>query len=163
MDYWIIAATKILTIGHGGLSLEEFLRRLQMHGITALADVRRFPTSKRHPHFARTNLAATLDERGIVYHWLGEKLGGYRTGGYESYANTSAFRSGCEELMRLAQLQPLSFMCAELDYRNCHRRFISTYLQQQGLEVRHISKHGELLAHAEAESGETMQISFKAA
>jgi hypothetical protein len=41
---------KIYTIGHGALTFEEFLRRLQAHGIAALADVRRFPTSKRHPH-----------------------------------------------------------------------------------------------------------------
>ncbi|MGH7596490.1 MAG: DUF488 family protein, partial [bacterium] len=63
---------KIYTIGHGALKLEEFLYRLQTHGIKTLADVRRFPTSKRHLQFVRANLAAALNEKGIVYHWLGE-------------------------------------------------------------------------------------------
>jgi uncharacterized protein (DUF488 family) len=51
-------------------------------------------------------------------------------------------------------------MCAELDYRGCHRRFIAAYLQQRGLDVWHIGKNGELFAHAEAEPSETIQIPF---
>jgi uncharacterized protein (DUF488 family) len=140
------------------LALEEFLRRLHKHKIEVLADVRRFPASKRHPHFSRAVLSAALNECGIAYQWLGEKLGGYRTGGYEAYTNTETFRRGCEELIRLARIQPLVFMCAELDYRGCHRRFIATYLQQKGFEVWHIDRLGGLSAHAEAEAGATMQI-----
>ncbi len=151
---------RIFTIGHGALALEDFLHRLQAYGIKALADVRRFPTSKRHPHFTRNNLAAALNEKEIIYHWLGDTLGGYRTGGYEAFTNTDTFRQGCEELIHLAQAQPLAFMCAELDYRGCHRRFIAAYLQQRGIEVWHIGKNGELFAHAEAVSRETMQIPF---
>lgn len=151
---------KIYTIGHGALTLEEFLRRLQVHGLKTLADVRRFPTSKRHPQFTRANLAAALNEKGIVYDWLGETLGGYSTGGYEAYANTGTFRQGCDELMNLAQAQPLAFMCAELDYRGCHRRFIAAYLQKRGAEVLHIDKMGGLIAHTDAEARETIQIPF---
>lgn len=151
---------KIFTIGHGALAFEEFLRRLQEHEIKALADVRRFPTSKRHPHFSRAALSAALNECGIAYHWLGEKLGGYRTGGYEAYTNTETFRRGCDELIRQAPIQPLAFMCAELDYHSCHRRFIAAYLQEQGLEVWHIDKMGDLSAHAEAAAGTTMHIPF---
>jgi len=160
MDYWMAVITKIFTIGHGALTLEEFLQRLQTHHIRALADVRRFPASKRHPHFSRAALSGALNKRGINYHWLGEKLGGYRTSGYETYAATDAFRNGCEELLRLAQVQTTAFVCAELDYRACHRRFIAAYLQQQGFEVWHIGKNGELLSHAVAESRETLQIPF---
>lgn len=152
--------TKIFTIGHGALQLEAFLQRLQMHHIRALVDVRRFPASKRHPHFSRAALADGLKKHEISYHWLGEKLGGYRTGGYETYTASCAFREGCEELLRLAQRQPAAFMCAELDYRACHRRFIAEYLQSQGVEVWHIAKNGELLSHALAESGATLQIPF---
>jgi uncharacterized protein (DUF488 family) len=146
---------KIFTIGHGALALEEFLRRLQTPGIKALADVRRFPTSKRHPQFARAGLAAALNRQGIAYYWLGETLGGY-----ETYMQTEAFRQGCRELIQLAQAQPLAFMCAELDYRGCHRRFISDSLHQSGFEIWHIGKSGELLPHAESESRITMQLPF---
>jgi len=151
---------KIFTIGHGALTLEEFLRRLQMHHIRALADVRRFPASKRQPHFSRATLAGALNKCEIAYHWLGEQLGGYHSDGYETYAATEAFRNGCEELLRLAQVQPTAFLCAELDYRACHRRFIAAYLQQQGVEVWHIDKSGGLLSHVEAGSGTTISISF---
>lgn len=151
---------KIFTIGHGGLTFEAFLRRLQTHDIDALADVRRFPASKRHPHFSRAPLAAALKENGIAYYWLGEALGGYRTGGYEAYVKTNTFRLGCNELARLAQKQRLAFLCAELDYRGCHRRFIATYLLSQGIEVWHIDKNGNLLAHASAAPEETMPIPF---
>jgi uncharacterized protein (DUF488 family) len=151
---------KIYSIGHGALAFEEFLHRLQAHAIKALADVRRFPASKRHPQFTRANLAAALNEKGIVYHWLGEMLGGYRTGGYEAYTNTDSFRQGCDELIHLAQAQPLAFMCAELDYRGCHRRFIAACLQHRGIDVWHIGKIGEVFAHSETESGNTMEIPF---
>jgi len=151
---------KIFTIGHGALPLEEFLQRLQTHQIHALADVRRFPASKRHPHFSRAVLAAALNKIAISYHWFGEKLGGYRTGGYDAYAVTGVFRAGCDELQQLAQKQPTAFMCAELDYRACHRRFIAEYLQQQGVEIWHIGKNGELFSHAVAESGVTLPIPF---
>ena len=153
--------TKIFTIGHGALQLAEFLQRLQAHHIRALTDVRRFPASKRHPHFSRVALNSALDQCKINYHWLGEKLGGYRTDGYETYGATAAFRDGCEELLQLAQQQPTAFMCAELDYRACHRRFIAEYLQPQGVEIWHIDKNGELLSHAVAESGVTLQIPFE--
>lgn len=154
------AVTKIFTIGHGALPLEEFIQRLQAYHIGALADVRRFPASKRHPHFSRAALATALKNCAIGYHWLGEKLGGYRTGGYETYAATAAFRDGCKELLQLAQQQPLACMCAELDYRACHRRFIAEYLQQQGVEIWHINKNGALLSQPVAESGATLQIPF---
>lgn len=152
--------TKIFAIGHGALQLEEFLQRLQMHHIRALADVRRFPASKRQPHFSRAALSGALNKCEINYHWLGEKLGGYRAGGYETYTATDAFRKGCEELLRLALMQSTACMCAELDYRVCHRRFIAEYLQSQGVEVWHIAKNGELLSHTLAEFGATLQIPF---
>lgn len=151
---------KIFTIGHGALPIDEFLERLRAHDIHVLVDVRRYPASKRHPHFSRAALAAALKNFGISYHALGEKLGGYRAGGYETYAATAAFQDGCKELLQLAQQQPAAFMCAELDYRACHRRFIAEHLQAQGVEVWHIGKNGELLSPAVAESGVTLPIPF---
>ncbi|MFQ6115851.1 MAG: DUF488 domain-containing protein [bacterium] len=53
-----------------------------------------------------------LKENNIVYHWLGEQLGGYRSGGYETYTHTAAFQQGLEELTELAQHQKTAIMCA---------------------------------------------------
>src|SRR5437667_247422 len=43
----------------------------------ALADVRRFPGSRKHPHFSRDRLATALPEAGAEYRWF-EALGGRR-------------------------------------------------------------------------------------
>ena len=60
----------ILTIGHSSHPLGIFLWLLRKHDITALADIRSYPGSKRHPHFSRESLTASLAEESIQYHWL---------------------------------------------------------------------------------------------
>src|SRR5690242_16003096 len=68
---------KLFTIGHSTHSLPVFLTLLAGHGIEALADIRRFPGSRKFPQFNQDNLASALQEAGIGYHWL-EALGGRR-------------------------------------------------------------------------------------
>ncbi len=58
-------SSTIWTIGHSTLPLEAFLGLLGHFGLQAVADVRRFPGSRRHPHFAKEALRASLAERGI--------------------------------------------------------------------------------------------------
>jgi uncharacterized protein (DUF488 family) len=67
----------IWTIGHSTRSLYEFIGLLREYRIEAIADVRRFPGSRRHPHFARDELAVSLIDEGIAYAWM-PKLGGRR-------------------------------------------------------------------------------------
>ncbi|HEU5209978.1 MAG TPA: DUF488 domain-containing protein, partial [Longimicrobiales bacterium] len=50
---------------------------LQAHGIELVADVRRFPGSRRFPQFSSEALALTLASAGIEYRWI-EALGGRR-------------------------------------------------------------------------------------
>jgi uncharacterized protein (DUF488 family) len=127
---------------------------LQAHGIRALADVRRFPGSRRHPHFGREQLEAFLGalSRGVEYVWMPE-LGGRRrprkdsphTGwrvegfrGYADYMETEEFATALSRLLDLAQHQPTAIMCAEQLWWKCHRRLISDALLAQGHEVVHI-------------------------
>ena len=49
---------KVHTVGHSTRSLDEMVEMLQAHGVTAIADVRRFPGSRRLPHFNAEHLAA---------------------------------------------------------------------------------------------------------
>src|SRR4026207_1694760 len=68
----------IWSVGHSTLLIGEFLELLVTAKIELLADVRRFPASRRHPQFNREALAASLDESGIAYeHFPG--LGGRRS------------------------------------------------------------------------------------
>src|SRR5574340_1387815 len=67
----------IWTIGHSTRTLEMFLDLLAVYRIEAVADVRRFPGSRRYPHFAKDALSESLPSRGIAYQWL-PRLGGRR-------------------------------------------------------------------------------------
>jgi uncharacterized protein (DUF488 family) len=66
------------TIGHSTRELDAFLALLTENKIESLADVRRFPGSRRHPHFNREALSATLQNAGITYTHF-PTLGGRRT------------------------------------------------------------------------------------
>lgn len=67
----------VFTLGHSTRGLEDFLALLAEHGVEVLADVRRYPGSRRFPHFRRETLAAALAAAGIAYHHL-PGLGGHR-------------------------------------------------------------------------------------
>ncbi len=74
----------IYSIGHSTHPMDEFVRLLQTHEIRCLVDIRRFSTSKKYPQFTRANLSERVNQDQINYVWLGEQLGGFRTGGYET-------------------------------------------------------------------------------
>ena len=144
----------VFTIGHSTRSIEDFLAMLRGAGVDCIADVRRFPFSRRHPQFNGEALAEALAAAGIGYrHFpaLGGRRGA-RAGGesphtlwrepgfrnYADYAETGEFRTAFEALLRLARERRLAVMCAEAVWWRCHRRIITDYLIAAGLEVRHI-------------------------
>jgi uncharacterized protein (DUF488 family) len=152
----------VLTIGHSNHPLERFLALLARHGVEALADIRRFPGSRKHPHFHRDNLAVVLPKSGVEYHWL-EALGGRRpkqqgespnlglkNQGFRNYADymlTDEFREGVETLLEVARRKRTAIMCAEGLFWQCHRRLVSDFLVANGVMVQHIMPDGELPAH----------------
>lgn len=58
---------ELFTIGHSTHSLDRFLALLAAQEIEALADIRRFPGSRKFPHFSQDNLASVLPKAGIEY------------------------------------------------------------------------------------------------
>jgi len=98
------AAFDLFTIGHSNHSIERFLELARGAGITAIADVRSTPASRRYPWFNQARLAPRLAEEGIAYLPLGDALGGrprdprfYRDDGvadYDAMARTGEFRAG---------------------------------------------------------------------
>ncbi len=67
----------IHTIGHSTRTIENFIGLLDAHHISMLVDVRRWPMSKRHPHFNRDALSNSLAKQGLAYLWR-QDLGGFR-------------------------------------------------------------------------------------
>jgi len=151
----------VYTVGHSTRALDEFLDLLAHHGIGGIADVRRFPASRRHPHFAREALARALGERGIAYDWLPE-LGGRRSSrgdsphvawrnaafrGYADHMESSEFRAGLERLLALATARPTAVMCAEAVPWRCHRQLIADALVARGIAVQHVTGPGVASTH----------------
>ena len=65
----------MMTIGHSTLSLEAFLRALKENGCSLLVDVRRYPGSRRYPHFGQKELFASLEKEGIAAVWRDRAAG----------------------------------------------------------------------------------------
>lgn len=140
------------TLGHSTRSLEEFLALLDAHGIAGIADVRRFPASRRHPQFAREALAASLAATGRAYTWLPALGGrrpvrpdsphvGWREPGFRGYADhmeTAEFRGGLDALLVLAAARPTAVLCAEAVPWRCHRQLLSDALVARGADVVHV-------------------------
>jgi uncharacterized protein (DUF488 family) len=151
----------VWTIGHSTQSLEEFTGLLTVHGITALADVRRFPGSRRHPQFNSDALATGLREVGIQYEAF-PALGGRRNPrpdstnvawrnasfrGYADYMETAEFQSGIERLLAIARTHRTAVMCAEALWWRCHRALIADYVKAAGHDVLHIRAGGPPVVH----------------
>lgn len=149
------------TIGHSTRTIDEFLALLRDAGVEALADVRRFPRSRRLPHFGQDALAGSLAHAGIVYEHFPE-LGGRRRPrpdspntawrdegfrGYADYMTTDEFRAGIARLLELSGQKPTAFMCAEALWWQCHRGLIADYLKAGGHEVLHIMGGGKIQPH----------------
>lgn len=145
-------ACTVWTVGHSTLSEADFLALLASHEIEALADVRRFPASRRYPHFNGSALQASLASRGMEYLAL-PALGGRRaaapdspnTGwrnesfrGYADHIATEEFAGGMRELRALARRRRTAIMCAEAVWWRCHRSLISDVLKAEGWTVIHI-------------------------
>jgi uncharacterized protein (DUF488 family) len=142
----------VWTIGHSTRSIDEFLQALANYGIELVADVRRFPGSRRLPHFEGTALRAALARRDIAYHWH-PALGGrrrplpesrnvaWRVPAFRAYADhlaTDDFADALMELLMNAEGLRTAVMCAEVLWWRCHRRLIADVLTALGTRVVHI-------------------------
>jgi uncharacterized protein (DUF488 family) len=145
----------VFTIGHSTRSIEDFIAALQEAGVGMLADIRRFPKSRRYPHFNDENLAPALAAVGIGYRHFPALGGrrGKRTDGqpssntlwrqepfrnYADYAETAEFRAAFDNLTALTHDRTVAIMCAEAVWWQCHRRIVTDYLLAAGYPVVHI-------------------------
>jgi uncharacterized protein (DUF488 family) len=155
--------TTLWTIGHSTRSLDELVAALKGFQIDLLADIRRFPASRRHPHFAIDPLKRGLFQAGIRYEYLGDELGGFRKTtpdsphvglasssfrGYADWTANSMFQKGIDRLLLLAREHRAAYMCAERPPASCHRRILSDFLAVvKGCEIVHILDPGMGKAH----------------
>ena len=162
----------IFTIGHSTRALDVFLALLEREGIQRVADVRRFPFSRRMPYFNGDALKLSLAQKGIAYRHM-EAMGGrrdapkslaatgWREPAFNAYAHhmtTPEFRSARDSLLADSDRVRTAIMCAEAVPWHCHRNLISDSLVAAGWEVLHIldggTKMHELTDFASIEDGE---------
>lgn len=144
------------TIGHSTRTTEVFVDLLRVHDIHLVLDIRRWPMSKRHPHFNREALANALKGRGIEY-LSRQDLGGFRkpaadslntawrVGSFRAYADfmlTAEFAKIMSEVEPIAVKQRTAFMCAEALPWQCHRQLLADAFLVHGWHVRHIFDNG---------------------
>ena len=142
----------VWTIGHSVRTTAELTRALHAYDIELVADVRRFPGSRRLPQFGAVALERALSAEKIDYRSL-PSLGGRRRPmedsvndgwrvaafrGYADYLATEEFADGLMELLMLANGLRTAVMCAEVLWWRCHRRLIADVLVWLGARVMHI-------------------------
>jgi uncharacterized protein (DUF488 family) len=143
----------LLSIGHSNLETEALIRLLEAASVTALADVRSQPFSKRHPQFNQPELQSLLSRGDIAYAFLGDSLGGrprarhfYDDEGrisYERVRVTPGFARGLDLLIQGAEDHIVAFLCSEEDPLDCHRGLMITpALVERGLSPGHLRKDG---------------------
>jgi uncharacterized protein (DUF488 family) len=156
-------AINIYTIGHSNHPIERFLALLRQHAITAIADVRSVPYSRRNPQFNSKPLTASLDTCGISYVSLGKELGArsgdpacYDKDGrvqYRLLAQTPLFNQGIERVLTGAQRYRIALVCAEKEPLDCHRTLlVSRALETRGATITHILAGGLLESNLAAMS-----------
>jgi uncharacterized protein (DUF488 family) len=153
---------KLFSIGHSNVEIGAFIDLLRYFEITALVDTRSQPYSRYNQHFSRERLQESIEEAGIDYYYFGKELGGrpedpafyFKNGkvDYDLVAQSEPYLAGIERLLALASERRVAFMCAEADYKNCHRyRLIARTLVGRGIEVSHILHSGETVASEASE------------
>jgi len=149
------------TVGHSNRSLEGFLEILKAHRIERVIDVRRFPASRRWPHFNAANLAISLPAAAIDYTGMPE-LGGRRKTtpdsphrawrveafrGYADFMDTPEFAAALQRVTALGDPLRSALMCAEALPWRCHRSLIADALLAGGVAVFDILSEKEARPH----------------
>lgn len=151
----------VWTVGHSNHPIERFVEILNAHGIGRVIDVRRFPASRKWPHFNAASLAMSLPAAGIDYVGMPE-MGGRRKAapdsphtawrveafrGYADFMDTPEFAESLRRVIELSAEKRSALMCAESLPWRCHRSLIADALLSRGFEVLEILSEKEARPH----------------
>ena len=138
------------TIGYEGRTVESFIGRLIMNGVTQLVDVREKPISRKKG-FSKKQLEQHLNNADIKYMHM-PRLGSpsdirheYKEGGSElsfflKYAE-HVERNEMDQVKLLEEFvsaEPTAIMCFEKLYCHCHRKVLAGLVETMGHRVVHI-------------------------
>ncbi len=151
----------LFTIGYSPHILDSFLRVLNKHKITAVADVRSSPYSQFKPEFNKENLSRFLNKHGIAYVFLGDLCGArvedpscYVNGkvDFTLVAESPKFKEGLKRITKGMEKYRIALMCAEKDPITCHRTIlICRNLSDRGINIKHIMSNWITEDHKDSE------------
>jgi uncharacterized protein (DUF488 family) len=160
-DRTVLPPGVITTVGHGTLDEPAFAALLLTAGIDEVVDVRRFPGSRRHPHFGKDVMTGWLASAGVEYRWI-SALGGRRRPSpqspnvglrhpqFRAYADhmaTDEFADGVSELLAGPERRQ-AVLCSESVWWRCHRRLLADHLVLVvGRAVEHLFHDGRRTPH----------------
>jgi uncharacterized protein (DUF488 family) len=150
----------IYSVGHSTHTIQDFIKLLKSHGITAIADVRSAPYSRFQPQFNREVLTKSLKESSIEYVFFGDSIGG-RSSNEDDYENgrvvygrlkmSDNFENGLERVVLGSEKYQLALMCSEKEPIECHRTLlVGQTLFERGIPITHIHGDGTLEKHEDA-------------
>ena len=146
-------ATTFFTAGYEQSEPEEFLRRLQNHGVEMIVDVRDMPLSRKRG-FSKNPLQALLAEIDIEYLHV-KALGApkeirdrlHATGSWWEYVKGYALvlkkqTAEVDALIKLAREKRIALLCFERNPAECHRSLVAREMEQRAkdspVQVEHI-------------------------
>jgi len=133
---------RLFTIGHSTATLQQLVDVLRDQDIDVLVDVRSKPRS-RLAHFDQVPLQTAVEDAGIRYRFLGDRLGGvpqdpevqrrWRQGHLDPVIvahlrSTDEWTDGIGELARLVTAgggSNVCIICSEGDPNECHRKAVA--------------------------------------
>jgi uncharacterized protein (DUF488 family) len=142
----------LFSFGHSTRSADEIVALLRAHDIERVADVRRYPGSRRFPHVGSDLMRGWLGAAGIEYVHMpslggrrrpqpGSPNGGWTNAQFQGYADHMAspeFQAGFAELLELCASARTTCMCSEAQWWRCHRRMICDAALVAGSSALHI-------------------------
>jgi len=135
---------------------------LREGGVAQAIDIRRYPASRKWPHFNAEALAKSLPAAGIAYVGMPE-LGGRRASSnnsrhtawksetfraYADFLETPEARSALLRLEEAAGALASAFFCAEAVPWRCHRSLVADALTAKGWTVTDLLSPGSQRPHA---------------
>ena len=146
-----VTASRLLTIGYEGLTLETYLNALLQAGATVLCDVRRNAISRKYG-FSKTTLERACRGVGLGYTHMPELgIDSSQRRGVETPGDLRALfmwykrntlPSVSDAIQRITNWlnegKSVALTCFEHQARDCHRHCVAESIAQRGYTVEHI-------------------------
>ncbi len=101
-------------------------------------DVRSVSKQRVPADLRPAKIAGLVSKAGASYHDETVNLGDRPR--FELFALTDDFSRSANRIVELAGRDSVLLLCAETDYRKCHRKIIASYLSRKGLLIRHLGR-----------------------